>query len=62
MSAVRVIKPEPELSAFTPEQREQLLAFHDAKAERVGSIFEAIYRACIGIARAIKPDRRWDGL
>lgn len=57
---------EPDLSAFTDEQRQQILALWAADIEdrvtRLDALLEAVFRACIGVARTIKPGKRWDGL
>jgi hypothetical protein len=58
---VKAIEPPP----FTPEQAEWLerrFAEMRASRSRTDDVLEAIYRACVGVARAIRPDRRWDGL
>jgi hypothetical protein len=66
--APRLVKPDgagPDLSAFTDEQRAQLLALHEAiarRASRFDRVCEALYRACISVAREVKPEKRWDVL
>lgn len=68
MSAVRLVKPTetgPDLSAFSAEQQAQLLALEQRRERRLGRIervIKSIFRGCIGVAREIEPDRRWDGL
>jgi hypothetical protein len=59
---VRLVKYEDDddLSAFTPEQRAQLHAYHARQTGRVDRVLGAIYRACMGVAREIRPDK-FDG-
>lgn len=64
MMAPRLVKPAP--PPFTDEQA----AWIDARiaeatgeqATHINRVFEAIYRACVGVGRAIKPGKRWDDL
>lgn len=64
MSAIRLQKPER--PPFTDEQlaylERRIAEATDEQRTRTERVFEAIYRACVGVARVVKPGKRWDDL
>ena len=62
--AVRLVKtPRPEPPAgFTPEQWAAIEARLAEERATTAGVLEVIYRAAVGVARLIKPEKRWDGL
>jgi hypothetical protein len=57
-----VKRERPAPPPFTAEQAAWIEERIAQTAAHRDGIFEAIYRACVGVARAIRPDKKWDGL